>query len=155
MTAISTQSAVQDIVIDDVFPHAPATVWKALTDGELIARWLMTPQGFEPVKGNHFTFQTPPSDEWDGVIRCEVLEVETNKRFVYAWRTGNDRPEGYVGRLDTVVSWTLSPVDQGTRVRLVHSGFDTEKYGQVFNNISEGWPKVIAKMLDLLAEDGQ
>ena len=30
----------QDIVVDEVFPHAPETIWKALTTGELIARWI-------------------------------------------------------------------------------------------------------------------
>ena len=29
-----------DIVMDEVFPHAPETLWKALTTGELIARWI-------------------------------------------------------------------------------------------------------------------
>ena len=29
----------QDIVVDEVFPHAPETIWKALTTSELIARW--------------------------------------------------------------------------------------------------------------------
>ena len=31
----------QDIVIDDVFPHAPEVIWKALTSGELMGRWLV------------------------------------------------------------------------------------------------------------------
>ena len=35
----------QDIVVDEVFPHAPETIWKALTTGELIARWLMPADG--------------------------------------------------------------------------------------------------------------
>ena len=63
-------------MVDEVFPHAPETIWKTLTSGELMARWIeMTPTGFEPVKGKHFTFQTRPAGAWDGVIHCEVLEV--------------------------------------------------------------------------------
>ena len=45
-------------MVDEVFPHAPETIWKTLTTGELIGRWLMAPTGFEPVKGKRFTFQT-------------------------------------------------------------------------------------------------
>ena len=41
----------QDILVDEIFPHAPETIWKTLTTGELIARWLMAPTGFEPVEG--------------------------------------------------------------------------------------------------------
>jgi len=45
----------QDIVVDEVLPHAPETIWKTLTTGELISRWIMmTSTGFEPVKGKHF-----------------------------------------------------------------------------------------------------
>ena len=63
-----THEIAQEIVVDEVFPHAPETIWKALTNGELIGRWLMVPTGFEPVKGTHFTFQTTPGGAWDGVI---------------------------------------------------------------------------------------
>ena len=59
----------QDIVVDEVFPHAPETIWKTLTSGELIGRWLMmTPTGFEPVKGRHFTFQTTPAGAWSPAV---------------------------------------------------------------------------------------
>jgi uncharacterized protein YndB with AHSA1/START domain len=78
------ESATQDIVVVEVFPHAPQRVWKALTTGELIGRWLMTPTGFEPVEGKQFTFHTTPAGAWDGVIRCQVLEVIPSQRLVYA-----------------------------------------------------------------------
>jgi uncharacterized protein YndB with AHSA1/START domain len=45
------KTATQDIVVEEVLPHAPETIWKTLTTGELIGRWLMKPTGFEPVKG--------------------------------------------------------------------------------------------------------
>ena len=71
-------------MVEEVFPHAPETIWKTLTTGELIGRWLMAPTGFEPVKGKRFTFQTKPGGAWDGVIHCQVLEVMPNERFVYS-----------------------------------------------------------------------
>ena len=49
MAEPALKPATQDIVVDEVFPHAPETVWKALTTGELIARWLMEAHGFAPV----------------------------------------------------------------------------------------------------------
>jgi len=77
----------QDIVVEDVLPHTPETIWKTLTAGELIGRWLkMTPVGFEPVKGRRFTFQTTPAGVWDGVIQCQVLDVIPNERLVYSWK---------------------------------------------------------------------
>ena len=88
----------QEIVVDEVFPHAPETIWKTLTTGELIGRWLMAPTGFEPVKGKHFTFQTTPAGAWDGVIHCQVLEVMPNERLVYAWKGGHEGNVGYGSR---------------------------------------------------------
>jgi uncharacterized protein YndB with AHSA1/START domain len=33
----------QDIVVDELFPHAPEIIWKTLTTGDLIGRWMMAP----------------------------------------------------------------------------------------------------------------
>lgn len=142
----------QDIVVDEVFPHAPETIWKALTTGDLIARWMMTPTGFEPVAGKRFTFQTTPAGEWDGVIHCQVLEAVPNERLVYAWKGGHEGNVGYGSRLDTVVTLILSKAENGTRLRLVHSGFVTPNNDTAFNSMSEGWPKVFKNLGTVVAE---
>ncbi|MEH2469659.1 uncharacterized protein YndB with AHSA1/START domain [Nitrobacteraceae bacterium AZCC 2161] len=152
MTDVSLKSDTQDIVVDEVFPHAPETIWKALTSGDLIARWLMEPTGFAPVEGAHFTFKTTPAGAWDGLIRCQVLEVIPNERFVYAWKGGDDGNVGYGARLETVVTFTLSRVENGTRVRLVHSGFVLPKNETAFKNMSDGWKKVVRNLETIAAE---
>ena len=143
MNDAALKSDTQDIVVDEVFPHAPETIWKTFTTGELIGRWMMVPTGFEPVKGRHFTFQTRSAGAWDGIIHCQVLEVMPNKRLVYAWKGGHEGNVGYGSRLDTVVTWILSRVENGTRLRLVHSGFVTPKNDSAFKNMSEAWKKVV------------
>lgn len=146
MNEIALQPVTQDIVVDEVFPHSPETIWKTLTSGALMSRWMMVPTGFEAVEGNRFTFQTTAAGEWDGVIHCKVLEVRPNERFVYAWKGGHEGNIGYGSRLDTVVTWTLSKVDGGTRLRLVHSGFVTPRNDTAFKNMSQGWTKVLSKI---------
>jgi uncharacterized protein YndB with AHSA1/START domain len=153
MNDAALKSDTQDIVVDEVFPHAPETIWKTLTTGELIGRWMMPPTGFEPVKGKHFTFQTRPAGAWDGVIHCQVLEVMPNERLVYAWKGGHEGNVGYGSRLDTVVTWTLSRVENGTRLRLVHSGFITPKNDTAFKNMSEGWKKVVQSIGGIAGEE--
>ena len=44
---------------DSFFPHPPEKVWRALTDPQLLAAWLM-PNDFEPRVGHRFTFRTDP-----------------------------------------------------------------------------------------------
>ncbi|MBX3583477.1 MAG: SRPBCC domain-containing protein [Rhizobiaceae bacterium] len=136
----------QKIVVDEIFPHAPETIWKALTTGELIGRWLMEAHGFEPVVGNRFTYRTTPAGEWDGTIRCEVLEVVANERLVYSWKGGHEGNVGYGSRLDTIVTWTLVRVPDGTRVRVVHSGFVLPRNESAYRNMSDGWKTVVRRL---------
>jgi uncharacterized protein YndB with AHSA1/START domain len=143
----------QAIVVDEVFPHAPAVIWKALTSGELISRWLMAPKGFEPVAGRHFTFQTSAAGKWDGTIHCQVLEVVPNERLSYTWKGGHEDNDGYGSKLETVVTFTLSKTGTGTRLRLVHSGFVLPKNDTAYRNMSEGWGKVVKKLDTVVAEE--
>jgi len=152
MNYAALKSDTHEIVVDEVLPHAPETIWKALTTGELIGRWLMMPTGFEAVKGKRFTFQTTPGGAWDGVIHCQVLEATPNERLVYAWKGGHEGNVGYGSPLDTVVTFTLSRVDNGTRLRLVHSGFVLPKNEPAFTNMSDGWKKVVPTIGAIAAE---
>ena len=146
MNNIALKPATQEIVVDEVFPHAPETIWTALTNGELMARWMMPPTGFAPVEGTRFTFQTTPTGAWDGTIHCQVLQVVLNERLAYAWKGGHEGNAGYGSRLDTVVTFTLAKVQGGTRVRLVHSGFVLPTNDTAFRNMSEGWKKVVTRL---------
>jgi uncharacterized protein YndB with AHSA1/START domain len=144
MNDAALKSGTQEIVVDEVFPHAPETIWKTLTSGDLMARWLRMPStGFEPVKGKQFTYQTTPGGAWDGVIRCEVLDAIPNERLVYSWKSGHAENVGYGAPLDTVVTFTLSRVENGTRLRLVHSGFVLPRNELAFKSMGDGWKKVV------------
>ena len=153
MSDAALKSDAQDIVVEEVFPHAPETVWKVLTSGELMGRWLgMTPIEFEPMKGKPFVLKTTPAGAWDGFIRCQVLEVKPNERLVYTWRSGHEGNVGYGSKLDTIVTFTLARVDSGTRLRLVHSGFVLPKNDSAFKNMSGGWKKVVQRIDAIAAE---
>jgi uncharacterized protein YndB with AHSA1/START domain len=143
----ASTAGTHDIVVQEVFPHAPETIWKTLTSGGLMARWIeMTPTGFAPVRGTRFTFQTTPAGAWDGVIRCQVLEVIPNERLVYSLKSGHEGNVGYGALLDTVVTFTLARAKNGTRLRLVHSGFMLPKNETAFNNMGQGWKKVVPRI---------
>ena len=153
MNDAALKSDTQDIVVEEVFAHAPETIWKMLTTDKLIGRWLMAPTGFEPVEGKYFTFQTKPAGAWDGIIHCQVLEVMPNERLVYAWKGGHEENAGYGSPLDTVVTWILSRTENGTRLRLVHSGFVLPKNASAFKTMGEGWKKVVRNVGDIAGEE--
>jgi uncharacterized protein YndB with AHSA1/START domain len=154
MTDAALESATQDIVVDEVFPHAPEVIWKTLTDGDLIGRWMMAPTGFAAVVGTHFTFQTRPAGAWDGVIHCRVLEATPNERLSYAWKGGHADNAGYGSPLDTVVTWTLSKVGVGTRLRVVHAGFILPRNDTAYRNMSDGWKTVVRNLGDVAGKQG-
>ena len=155
MTDAALLSDTHAIVVEELLPHAPETIWKALTTRDLIARWLKMPStGFEPVEGKRFTFQTTPAGAWDGLIQCQVLEVVPHQRLAFAWKGGHEDNVGYGSRLDTVVTWTLSKVGNGTRLRLVHSGFVLPRNDTAFTSMGAGWKKVVPSIGAIAAEQG-
>jgi uncharacterized protein YndB with AHSA1/START domain len=151
MTPTTDVDATRDIVVEDVLPHAPEVVWTALTTAELIGRWLM-PNDFAPEVGRRFTFRTKPMGDWDGVVHCEVLEVVANHKLVYSWTGGTDRNPTYGARLDTVVTWTLTPVAGGTRLRMVHAGFRSPSNDFAFDAMSPGWGRVMQGIARVIAQ---
>jgi uncharacterized protein YndB with AHSA1/START domain len=51
----------------------------------------------------------------------------------------------YGSRLDSLVTWTLTAVEGGTRLRLVHSGFRSPENDFAFEAMSGGWGRVTPK----------
>lgn len=133
------------IAVDQFLAHPPEKVWRALTDAELLARWLM-PNDLKPIVGHRFTFRTEPRPRqgFDGIVHCEVLAVEPRRLLRIAWRGG---------RLDTTVTWTLTPEGRGTRLLLEHAGFDPDDpiQRQAFTIMGGGWrshvPAALARLL--------
>lgn len=128
-----------EILFDVTYPHPPARVWRALTDPEALAAWLM-PNDFAPIVGHRFTFRAPPQPWFDGVVHCEVLVVEPPRQLSYSWQGGPMRTP-------TTVSWTLEPVPEGTRVRLVHAGFAGIGGRIVRLILGSGWRSLLNRAL--------
>ena len=130
--------ATRSIVVERVMPHPPEKIWRALTEGPLIEKWLMK-NDFEPVVGQRFNFRAEPMPHWNGVTDCEVLAVEPHQRLSYRWcSSGEEAADG----LETVVTWTLAPANGGTLVRMEQSGFRPEDEG-FYQGAGYGWQKMV------------
>jgi uncharacterized protein YndB with AHSA1/START domain len=150
MTAADAK-AQRDIVVEGVLPHAPDVVWRALTSAELIGRWLM-PNDFVAEVGRRFTFRTRPMGTWDGIVHCEVLALEPQRKLVYSWKGGSPDNASYGSVLDTVVTWTLTPVAGGTHLRMVHAGFRSPENDFAFNAMSPGWSRILQSIPRVIVE---
>ena len=129
----------KSIVVERTLAHPPEKVWRALTSSALIARWLMG-NDFEPRLGHRFNFRaTPIPNMWNGVTDCEVLEIDEPRRLAYSWNaSGDEAADG----LKSVVTWTLSPADGGTHVRMEHTGFRPQDEGGR-QAMGGGWPRIV------------
>jgi uncharacterized protein YndB with AHSA1/START domain len=124
--------------------HSPEKVWRALTDPELLAEWLLPVVDLELEPGAAFTFRTQPHPGWDGTVSCRFLEIEAQRKLSYTWVVGANM------ELDTVVTFTLTPTVSGTRLSLVQSGFRPDQK-QNFGGARYGWKMMGGKLVDLLA----
>jgi uncharacterized protein YndB with AHSA1/START domain len=79
--------------------------------------------------------------------------VVPHERFVYAWRGGHESNVGYGSKLDTKVTFTLSKEGSGTRVRVVHSGFEMPRNETAYKNMSGGWSHVIERLGKLAGDN--
>ena len=77
----------------------PGKVWRALTKPEFTALWLVPEE-----------------------VDCRIIAADPPRFLRCAWRS--DECDGIGNRLDTVVTFELSPTDEGgTHLRIVHEGF--------------------------------
>jgi uncharacterized protein YndB with AHSA1/START domain len=139
---MNANAETRSISMEYDLPHPPAKVWRALTEPELLAAWLMN-NDMRPLVGQSFTFKDKPMPWWDGIVHCEVLEIDRYKRLRYSWRAG---------ALDTVVTWTLTPTPSGgTRLALEQSGFRPDN-ASAFDGASKGWRRMVGeRLIEVLA----
>jgi len=136
---MNAKTQTRSIKMEFQLPHAPAKVWRALTEPDLLAKWLMT-TNIRLAVGHSLTFNRSPTEEWDGVVSCEVKEIELHKRLRYSWAA--------LG-LDTIITWTLASTENGgTLLSLEQSGFPPDG-GKLpfFEGARMGWQQMAGQRL--------
>ena len=131
------------IKVEAVFPHPPERVWCALTEPDLLGAWLMA-NDFAPRVGHRFRFRIEPRPGLDGIVECEVTDVDPPRRLAFTWQGGPmPRP--------TLVTFALDPVAGGTRLRLRDGGVEGAAGLAVRALRGRGWRSLLRRQLpDLL-----
>ena len=137
MTAAAPETRTVIVERDIAFP--PEKLWRALTQPHLIEEWLMKTD-FKPVPGHRFTLSRTPKPEMNIVVDCEVLEVEPNHTLSYTWDAFG---------LESVVTFTLTPTETGTRLRVEQSGFRPDQKA-AFKGANASWPHFLAALEDVI-----
>jgi len=137
---MSNSAETRTVLIERSFSHPPEKLWRALTESALLAQWLMK-NDFSPEVGKSFQLRAEPVANWNGVIDCEVLAIEPQRKLSYTW--------GSMG-LESVVLFTLTPEEGGTRLRMEQSGF-REDQEAAFRGAQYGWQKFLGQLEQVLA----
>jgi len=129
------------------YPHAPAKVWRVLTEPALMALWGMRPEGFQPVVGTRFKLIGEANKHWRGFVECVVLEAREPSKLRYSWVGDDDGAE-------TIVSYTLEAHTGGTRLHFEHTGF-TGLNGLFMTHLimGPGWKKTLDGEFSTLLRD--
>lgn len=118
-----------ELFLEELYPHPIEKVWKALTDPEALAVWMLMPNDFEPRLGKRFTFRATPRPDFRGWIDCEVVALEPPTRMAWLWHSSD------VGE-PTRVEFNLKAVEGGTRLALSHTG---NLPPEVIARVTAGW----------------
>jgi len=148
-----TVTADQDAIVSEIYIAAqPEQVFQALVDPVQVTQWW----GQEGVyRCTSFSSELRVGGKWrsSGVgpegrnfeLAGEYLEVDPPHLLVQTWVAS------WTGEAKTIVRWELVPTNQGTLVRIRHSGLSVYPgLGQSYR----GWPRML-QWLQALLERGE
>lgn len=126
-----------------VIMNAPIQkVWNAISTSEGLALWLM-PNNFQPELGYEFTFQAKPIGNWNGIVRCKVMELDPPERLGFTW-SGNN--------MELYVTFELIELEkEKTQFTLVHSGWAME-HAMLREKMYEGWGHLTEDLCEKLGD---
>ena len=106
-----------DVTLDYQFTSSIEQVWNALTDSDMLEKWIWK-NDFKPIVGHKFQFRAEPNEWWDGIVDSEVLEVDEPHLLSYTWVSAGE---------STTVTWTLKKGSDGkTNLHFAQTGFSAE-----------------------------
>jgi len=139
------QAETRTVIVERQFPHPAEKLWRALTQPHLISEWLMK-NDFQPVIGHKFNL----NGDWGGVIDCEVVAIEPNRKLSYSWNVANDDP---LYSLESIVTMTLTPTEAGTLLRVEQTGFRPNQK-QAYGGAHAGWKMFLGQLEEVVAREG-
>lgn len=143
-TRLKPARSIADVTQGDILAQVevaapPERVFRALTTEELTKWW----GADELYRTTRFTMDPQPGGYWrtDGVgadgtafhVQGEVLEIDPPRRLVQTWHSSWDTA--------TTVTYTLEPIEGGTRLTVRHTGFRGRP--QSCESHGNGWERVI------------
>ncbi len=144
-----------DLVLEREVDVPPELVWAAWTTPEHIKQWF-APKPFETIQCE---IDLRPGGalvmHWKehGTAKARVEAVEPPRRFAYRWTAHHAAGEEPAEGNSTLVEFTLTPEGDGTRLRVIETGFaalatsDEQRRGNYDDNVG-GWTTMVGRLAE-------
>lgn len=131
-----------DVSLDFHFKSTLEDVWEALTESDMLAKWIWE-NDFKAEVGHAFQFRSEPNKWWDGIVNGEVIKVEKPHLLVYTWSSAGET---------TTISWTLTKESEGTHLHFEQTGFSeqTKATKGAIEGATYSWSKFGEKLGQIL-----
>ncbi|MVA74521.1 hypothetical protein GC722_00495 [Auraticoccus sp. F435] len=126
---------------------APEAVWRAVTEPELISRWFGAAELDGRGPGAAGTLSWPGNPP----IPFRVEAVDAPRSISYRWSNDDAASSTVDEARSTVFTFTLEPVDGGTRLTVVETGFETTSDPTLtMEQHRQGWDSELDELVELV-----
>lgn len=125
------------------FDTDASSLWRALTEKDLMKLWYFDIPDFKAEIGHNFSFLGTSEDGTQYKHLCEITELIPYEKLTYSWRY-----EGYEGI--SYVTFELEELDQHTKLTLTHAGLESFPLSNpdfAKENFAAGWSHIIGVSL--------
>jgi uncharacterized protein YndB with AHSA1/START domain len=133
-------------------------VWRALTDAKEFGAWFGVNLAQPFTAGATVTGHMTNKGYEHVAFQIVVDAIEPERYFAFKWHPFAIEPDvDYSKEPMTLVAFTLEPVDGGTLLRVVESGFDkipASRRAKAFEMDSKGWESQMKRIASYLAANG-
>ena len=125
----------------------PDRVWRALTNVEELSTWFQVKIEGDVAPDTEVWMTSLLPEHAGQRFRVRFREMIPPRRFVWEWHPGEVDPNvDYSREPTTTVTFTLEPVERGTRLSVSETGFDQislARRAKVYRDNSQGWAEVL------------
>jgi len=129
-------------------------VWRMVTEPDQVVRWFCDEIDVQATPGYEGSMSFRPESGGTVLVPITVASVEAPHRFTYRWT----HPAGTAATPvnSTLVEFTLTPEEGGTRLRVVetgheHLGWPQDQQDAFVEDHNEGWSRHVGRLEQLFA----
>ncbi|NKB89362.1 MAG: hypothetical protein GKS06_14175 [Acidobacteria bacterium] len=128
---MSDESTTKNIEVEIEIDATPEAAWRAISQGEEVARWFPLNAEIEPGEGGKYYIDWGPGVAGQGTITV----WEEGRRLTY-----KEEYPGTEVEIPVLVEWTVEVREGRTVVRMVNSGFSADDdWADYVDTLDSGW----------------